>query len=76
MGLKTRYILFSNFCFELCFMLLDKNKNNPKVKEYRPIFVNTWLIMLQNYIDLRVYDLKELKIKKKELEAKIERKKK
>ena len=67
MGLRTRYTLFSNFCFELCFMLLDKNKNNPKVKEYRPIFVNTWLIMLQNYIDIRVEDLKNIEIKKKEI---------
>ena len=48
-------------------MLLDKNKNNPKVKEYRPIFVNTWLIMLQNYIDMRVYDLKNIEVKKKEI---------
>ena len=49
-------------------MLLDKNKSNPKVKEYRPIFVNTWLIMLQNYIDIRIYDLMQLKVKKSEIE--------
>ena len=28
-----------------------------KVKEYNPIFVNTWFIMLQNYIDKRDADL-------------------
>ena len=46
-------------------MLLDKNRNNPKIKEYRPIFVNTWLIMLQNYIDLRINDLYQLSLKAK-----------
>ena len=60
-GLRTRYIILANFCFELCFLLLDKNRNHTKVKEYRPIFVYTWFIMLQNYIHMRRYDLKELK---------------
>ena len=50
-GVKIVYKLLSRFCKELKEQLLNQQRDDPsKVKEFKPLFVGTWLIMLQIYI--------------------------
>ena len=53
-GIQTRYMIMTNFCTDLCQQLLKRQHDHKKqIKEYRPLFSTTWLIMFINYIDLR-----------------------
>ena len=44
--LKIRTDLLTNFCRNLRQVLLEENKVKAYVKEFRPMFVLTWIIML------------------------------
>lgn len=52
-----RFELLNNFCRNIREKLIEENIAKPKVNEYRPLFAYTWVIMLQNYIHKREYDL-------------------
>ena len=53
-----RFDLLTKFCHDIREKLIAENETKPKVREYRPLFAYTWVIMLQNYIHKREYDLK------------------
>ena len=52
-----RFDLLTKFCHNIREKLIAENETKPKVREYRPLFAYTWVIMLQNYIHKREYDL-------------------
>ena len=58
-GLKMMFSVLSNFCIALCFLLLGENRARTQ-QGYRSLFVYTWFIMLQNYINMRQYDISQL----------------
>ena len=50
-GSKILYALLTKFCDNLSKKLIEEFSNGDNaVKEFRPIFVGTWLIMLQVFI--------------------------
>ena len=50
-GIKILYDLLTKFCDNLSEKLIEVfSKPDNAVKEFRPIFVGTWLIMLQVFI--------------------------
>ena len=53
-GEQYQFLVFSNFSFQLCFVLLKRQKEFPhQVKEFRPIFSKLWLVMLHNFVNMR-----------------------
>ena len=50
----------ANFCSEMSWVLRDQNKERPQIKDFRPLFVYTWYLMLQNYINKREDDIDDI----------------
>ena len=44
--MNIRFRLLTNFCKNIREKLIAENVIKPKVKEYRPLFAYTWIIML------------------------------
>ena len=62
-GRELRHKILFNFYFQLSYLLAKKKtrKVEKNLTAFRPIFVNLWYAMLQNFITERAIEIKQQK---------------